>query len=79
MQTKSTTPMSEVVPRPMMLDVDPFLTVAHLAELTHTSKATVYDWNLKGTSPIATKVGRSVLYRQSDVEAWLSSHRMVVR
>ena len=54
---------------------DPFLTVTELAQLTRTSKKSVYDWRLKGTGPMGTRVGRSVLFRASAVEAWLTEHQ----
>ena len=56
------------------LSADPFLTVVELAELTRTSPKTVYDWRLRGVGPVATRVGRSVLFRASAVEAWLAAH-----
>ena len=54
---------------------DPFLTVAELAELMRTSRKTVYEWRLKDTGPVGTRVGRSVLFRTSAVEAWLAEHQ----
>ena len=63
------------MPKTAIKPEDPFLTVGELAELTRTSPKTVYDWRLKGTGPVGTRVGRSVLFRTSDVEAWLSIHK----
>ena len=46
-----------------------------LAALLGVPKATVYQWNSKGTGPARTKVGRHVRYRQVDVDAWLDEQR----
>ena len=32
---------------------------------------TIYGWRTKGEGPKAYKVGKRVLYRRADVEAWL--------
>jgi excisionase family DNA binding protein len=58
---------------------DPFLTVPELATLMKTSPKTVYDWRLKGTGPVGTRVGRAVLFRESDVAVWLDAAREVRR
>lgn len=49
------------------------LTVAELAAYTKHTKATVYQWNHAGTGPRRIQVGKHVLYRKSDVDAWLES------
>ena len=46
-----------------------------LAALLGVPKATVYQWNSKGTGPAPTRVGRHVRYRQVDVDAWLDEQR----
>ncbi|WP_349361551.1 helix-turn-helix domain-containing protein [Cryobacterium sp. PH31-O1] len=54
---------------------DPLLTIPELAEITRTSPKTVYDWRLKGVGPASIRVGRAILFRTSDVSAWLDSRR----
>lgn len=49
------------------------LTVADLAERMSAPIETVYDWNKKGTGPKYMRVGKRVLYKESDVEAWENS------
>ncbi len=56
------------------ITTDPFLTVDELAELTRTTKKTVYDWRLRGVGPTGTRVGRAILFRTSAVETWLAAH-----
>lgn len=51
------------------------MTTAEVAERVRTTPATVRYWRHKGTGPAALKVGRRVLYRVHDVEAWLDSLR----
>lgn len=34
---------------------------------------TLYQWRYKGTGPRGLRVGRHLRYRQSDVDAWLST------
>lgn len=51
------------------------MTTAELAVHARTTPATVRYWRHKGTGPAALKVGRRVLYRVQDVEAWLDSLR----
>lgn len=42
-----------------------------VAEMVRAPEQTLRYWRWKGTGPKGTKVGRRVLYRRSDVEAWL--------
>lgn len=51
--------------------MDRYLTTDDVAEIARTSPATVRYWRHCGTGPLAGKVGRRVLYRESDVTAWL--------
>jgi predicted DNA-binding transcriptional regulator AlpA len=44
---------------------------SELAELLRTSVHTVHYWRHQGTGPKGFKVGKRILYRWSDVEAWL--------
>jgi excisionase family DNA binding protein len=47
------------------------MTTAEVAELTRSPQSTVRYWRFCGTGPNAFRVGRRVLYRRHDVEAWL--------
>lgn len=51
---------------------DQLLTTAEAAELLHTPVATLRWWRHNGTGPKAFRLGaRKVMYRRSDVLAWL--------
>lgn len=47
------------------------LTTSEVAEITRASQETVRYWRHIGKGPRSYKVGRRVLYRRDDVEAWL--------
>jgi len=49
------------------------LSVKELALYLGKPVATLYAWRYRGDGPSAIKVGRSLRYRWSDVEAWLDS------
>ncbi len=48
-----------------------YLTTAEVAELLRTPAETARFWRHVGKGPRWFKVGRRVLYRRSDVEAWI--------
>lgn len=48
------------------------LTPAELAEQLHSTPATLAGWRYKGMGPQFIKTGRKVLYRATDVDAWLT-------
>lgn len=50
------------------------LTVAEVAEYLGVAVELIYRWNTAGTGPARIRVGRTVRYRPSDVEAWLTEH-----
>lgn len=50
-----------------------YLTESDLAERLHISPRTIQRQRLEGTGPKFVKAGRRVLYRLSDIEAWLKS------
>jgi excisionase family DNA binding protein len=52
-----------------------YLTTNEVADLCRTSPETVRYWRYRGEGPPGTKVGRKVLYRESDVRAWLATLR----
>lgn len=49
------------------------LTVEELAEREGVTVQSVYRWNLHGTGPRRMRIGRRVVYRESDVIAWENS------
>lgn len=51
------------------------LSVAQLAELLGITPASVYGMRSTRRGPVAMKVGRRLLFRRADVEAWLSERR----
>jgi excisionase family DNA binding protein len=48
------------------------LTVTEVAQILRTSPSTVRYWRYTSYGPPGIKVGRRVLYRRADVEAFLS-------
>ena len=55
--------------------MDDYLTTEELAEVTRSPKGTVGYWRHIGYGPKGIKVGKRVLYRRADVEAWLEQLR----
>ncbi len=53
---------------------DTYMLTSELAELTHTAAQTWRKKRWKGDGPPFIKIGNRVLYRRSDVEAWLAAH-----
>lgn len=47
------------------------LTTDEVAGMLRASVQTVRYWRKVGTGPQAVKLGKRVLYRRADVEAWL--------
>ncbi len=56
------------------MSTDDYLTVEEVAEEFRTTPATIHRWRYVGTGPPAARIGRRVLYRRADVDAWASSH-----
>lgn len=52
-----------------------FLTIDEVAELTRTSRQTIYWWRHTGKGPASFKVGRRVLFDREVVLAWLDEQR----
>ena len=48
-----------------------YLTIDETSALTRTPVATLYQWRLKQYGPPARKCGRKLLYKRSEVIAWL--------
>jgi excisionase family DNA binding protein len=51
---------------------EPLLTTRELADVLRRSESTIRYWRHIGFGPKGVKVGRGVLYRRADVEAWLA-------
>jgi excisionase family DNA binding protein len=51
---------------------DELMTTKDLAEYVRRPLATIYQWNSRGIGPRYIRRGRTVLYRRSDVDKWLS-------
>lgn len=51
---------------------DVWLTTEEVAEQLRTPAATVRFWRHRGEGPKGTKFGRRVLYRASDLQAWIA-------
>jgi|LauGreDrversion4_2_1035121.scaffolds.fasta_scaffold165115_2 excisionase family DNA binding protein len=52
-----------------------FLTVNQIATLLQRSLRTLETWRRNGNGPPFIRIGRRVLYRCSDIEAWLAENR----
>jgi DNA-binding transcriptional MerR regulator len=52
--------------------MDALLTPAEVAQRLRRPVATVRYWRAMGTGPKSANVGGRVLYRESDVEAWIA-------
>ncbi len=49
-----------------------WLTTVEMAEWVKVASWTARDWRKRGVGPKATKIGGSVRYALSDVEAWIA-------
>jgi predicted DNA-binding transcriptional regulator AlpA len=54
---------------------DRLLVTAEMAERCRVSESTARYWRMIGFGPASFKVGRRVVYRAGDVEAWLGKLR----
>ena len=52
--------------------IEEHLTTEEVAAITRSARNTVLWWRHVGRGPRSFKVGRRVLYKRADVEAWLS-------
>ena len=50
------------------------LTITETAELVRAPVATLRYWRHRGTGPRSFRLGRRVLYRRDDVDAWIQRH-----
>ncbi len=51
------------------------LTITETSQLLRAPVATLRYWRHKGEGPPAFKVGRRLVYRERDVQAWIESQR----
>ncbi len=52
-----------------------FLTQDQLSESIHISPRTLERMRVDGTGPVYTKLGRRVVYEESDIETWISENK----
>jgi len=50
------------------------LTISETADLVRAPVATLRYWRHRGTGPRSFRLGRRVLYRRDDVDAWIQRH-----
>jgi excisionase family DNA binding protein len=50
------------------------LTLSETAELLRLSERTLERWRVVGGGPVFCKLGKRVLYRRIDLDAWIASH-----
>jgi len=55
------------------------LTVEESADVLRCSKSQIYNWRLKGEFLPGFRIGKRVLFDESDLEAWIESRRERVR
>jgi excisionase family DNA binding protein len=46
-------------------------TAEEVAQKLHITLRTLYQWRVDGKGPRGVKVGRQLLFKPSDVEAWI--------
>jgi excisionase family DNA binding protein len=51
------------------------LTITEAAELLRAPVATLRYWRHLGTGPTSFRLGRRVLYRRDDLQAWIDARR----
>ena len=50
------------------------ITEAAAADYLGISIRTIQAWRMRGGGPIFVKLGKSVRYRPSDIQAWIEAH-----
>ena len=55
------------------MEATEYLTLPEASALIRTPEGTLYQWRTKKIGPPSMKVGRRVLYKRSDLNAWLDS------
>jgi len=46
------------------------------AQYLDAAEQTLNNWRHQGRGPSYIKIGKKILYRRSDVDAWLDAHRV---
>jgi hypothetical protein len=59
-----------------VINQDPLLDRKNAAGYIGAHPDTLAHWAMLGIGPVVTKIGRSVRYRQSDLEAYLKESRV---
>lgn len=57
------------------MDLNDLMLIEEVAEQSRTPVATLRYMRVRGEGPPAFKVGRRLLYRRADVQAWLEAAR----
>lgn len=52
---------------------DRLMTTEQVADYLTVPVATIYNWRVQGEGPRASRVGRHLRFRRSDVDAWLDA------
>jgi predicted DNA-binding transcriptional regulator AlpA len=60
-------------PRGTRVSFDHLLTLEQFAELVNTPVNTVRFWRQTGYGPKSARIGRRVMYRRAEVDAWLDA------
>ena len=60
---------------PMFLGQD-YITTERLAKALSLSSRTLSNWRVRSEGPAFTRAGGRVLYKTSDVQAWLDANRI---
>jgi excisionase family DNA binding protein len=55
------------------MEATEYITLPEASDLIRTPIGTLYQWRTKKIGPPSMKVGRRVLYKRSDLDAWLDS------
>jgi excisionase family DNA binding protein len=61
------------MPNPITATQPDLLTITEAAELLRAPVATLRYWRHLGTGPASFRLGRRVLYRRDDVQAWVDA------
>ena len=52
----------------------PYLRPGQAADYIGISQSTLAKWRVSGTGPVFGKLGRTVIYRRSDLDAWVQEN-----
>ena len=55
----------------MNTPAEALLTPEDVAALLGVPISTLYQWNYRGSGPVARRIGRHLRYRRGDLEAWI--------